>query len=120
MGETPVIQDTSPEAVHAHSGSVVTRTVPAPPAASIPAGAFTETPHFSGAGPVIDSVDVDPHAAVATAATTSHIRNRRRSIAGTIGATMVEQSSRHCVELRLFASVGSRDPERCREARQAV
>lgn len=64
-----MIHDASAVAVHAHSGWVVTVTVPGPPPAPIdPSGPASDTLHLGADGPVTDSVEVEPHAATKTAA----------------------------------------------------
>jgi hypothetical protein len=68
-GETLVIHDASLVAVHAHSGAVVTVTVPAPPAGSIVACAnVSETAHLTGVGPVATLVVVELQPRIATRA----------------------------------------------------
>ena len=82
VGDSPDIQLASAEAVHVHSGWVVTATLPAPPAASIADGdAVTETAHFTGVGPsAVVVVDVEPQAATAAANTIARSsRTRPRS-----------------------------------------
>lgn len=68
VGDNPVIQLAVVEAVHAHSGSVVTVIELLAPAASRIPGAATETWHLTGSGPV-ETVDVVSHAAATIAAT---------------------------------------------------
>jgi hypothetical protein len=69
-GASCEIQLTLSVAVHAHSGSAVTVTFTAPPAAGTGFGdAASESSHLSGAGPTA-VVEVAPHAAPMTAATT--------------------------------------------------
>jgi len=55
-----VIQTTSEEADHAHSGCVATATVVVAPLAVTGSGAVSVTAHFAGDGPV-DVATVEPH-----------------------------------------------------------
>jgi hypothetical protein len=61
VGAMSMIHVASDDAVQAHSGCVVTVIAPVPPAASSSAPcAVTATWHLSDAGPVTDTVDVEP------------------------------------------------------------
>jgi len=93
VGDSPKSQLALVEAVHAHSGSVVTVIELLAPAASNIAGAATETWHLTGLGPV-DTVDEvsQPAATIAqtsdsTAATNRRVVARTRSATGSTVAT---------------------------------
>jgi hypothetical protein len=63
VGARPVSHEASADAVHSHSGCVLTATVPAPPLALIGSdGPVNDTAHFGPPGPTNDSVDVEPQA----------------------------------------------------------
>src|SRR6188474_1696352 len=80
-GATSEIHATSADAVHAHSGLVVTVTVPVPPLApTASCEVDSVTAHLAAAGPVTDSDDVEPQAAtrrVQTRAPTMKQNSRR-------------------------------------------
>ncbi len=78
----PVIQTTSEEADHAHSGCVANATVAVAPPPVTASGAVRVTAHFAGEGPV-DVATVEPHPPAAQANThaatyTSAVVDRRR------------------------------------------
>ena len=101
VGDSPESQLALVEAVHAHSGSVVTVIELLAPAASNIAGAATETWHLTGLGPV-DTVDEvsQPATTIAltsesTAATTRRVFARTRSATGSTVATAEWLLSKH-------------------------
>jgi predicted kinase len=114
-GDTLVIQLALVDAVHAHSGCVLTVTELFPPAASIMAGAVSATWHLTGSGPA-DTVDVVSHPAAAIATTTDRTAgtNRRllvrtrwviRSTTATAGA-----SGASCIPVAMSADHVDEDP----------
>src|SRR5688500_13745206 len=101
VGDRPEIQLALVEAVHAHSGNVVTVTALVPPAASSIAGGATVTWHFTGDGPA-DTLEDVSHPPVTTAATrertTATKRRalaRTRSVTGSTIATAERLRSKH-------------------------
>ena len=103
-----MIHDASAVAVHAHSGWVVTVTVPGPPPApSDPSGPASDTLHLGADGPVTDSVEVEPHAATKTAA----LRIQRYL---TMGAAELEQALRHPARAWKYQSSRTYASNHCR------
>jgi hypothetical protein len=81
-GERLATHATSLAAVHAHSGAVVTVTVPAPPDGSIVACATVNaTEHLTGVGPVATFVVVELQPRMANA----HARATASSVSGRTG-----------------------------------
>jgi len=103
VGARPVSHEASADAVHSHSGCVLTATVPAPPPALIESdGPVNDTAHLGPPGPTNDSVDVEPQAETMTTIKTARMQPivRRKTRKGergesTIGAASTEQASRH-------------------------
>jgi len=87
VGDSPVIQLAVVEAVHAHSGSVVTVIELLAPAASRIPGAATETWHLTGSGPVETVDDVSHPAATIAATRETTAATKRRAFRRTRWAT---------------------------------
>jgi len=87
VGDRPVIQVALVEAVHAHSGSVVTVIELLAPAASMIAGAATVTWHLTGSGPVETVDDVSHPAATIAATSDTTAATKRRDLTRTRWAT---------------------------------
>jgi hypothetical protein len=99
VGARAVIHDASADAVHSHSGCVLTTTVPGAPLALIgESGPVNDTAHLGPEGPTNDSVDVEPHAEMRQTARmppTVRQNTRKDPVNRTIGAGRIEQASRH-------------------------